>query len=285
MTLGEIYKEGKNILKNANIDNYSFDVMCIIGHCFNLKRHDLSVQQNRTVSNSEKNIFFKLIEKRKNHYPLQYILGQCNFMGNEFKIGEGVLIPRDDTEVLVNASTDILKCKENANVLDLCSGSGIVAISLAKKFKNTHFFSVELSNKAISYLLSNIKTNHTKNVTPIKYDVLDSKLAIFRELKYKFDLIVSNPPYINSNDIITLQKEVQNEPKMALDGGEDGLVFYRAIAENWTQLLKNNGSICVEIGMGQKDSVVDIFRKAGLKDVNSRKDINGIDRVVCATKY
>ena len=97
MTLGEIYKEGKNILKNANIDNYSFDVMCIIGHCFNLKRHNLSVQQNRTVSNSEKNNFFKLIEKRKNHYPLQYILGQCNFMGNEFKIGDGVLIPRDDT--------------------------------------------------------------------------------------------------------------------------------------------------------------------------------------------
>ena len=137
MTLGEIYKEGKNILKNANIDNYSFDVMCIIDHCFNLKRHDLSVQQNRTVSNSEKNNFFKMIEKRKNHYPLQYILGQCNFMGNEFKIGEGVLIPRDDTEVLVNASTDILRDKENANVLDLCSGSGIVAISLAKKFEKT----------------------------------------------------------------------------------------------------------------------------------------------------
>ena len=160
-----------------------------------------------------------------------------------------------------------------------------MAISLAKKFKNVHFFSVELSNKAIFYLLSNIKTNHTKNVTPIKYDVLDSKLAIFHELEYKFDLIVSNPPYINSNDIIALQKEVQNEPKMALDGGEDGLVFYRAIAENWTQLLKNNSSICMEIGMGQKDSVVDIFKRAGLKGVNSRKDINGIDRVVCATKH
>lgn len=298
MTFEEVYVKGKKILNNANVLDYSFDAMCIFEHVFNLKRQDLILHKNDRVPKNKEDLFFKMINERKNHRPLQYILGKWNFMGNIFKVGEGVLIPRDDTEVLVNVATQKLNNYLKNNdisspfILDLCSGSGIIAITLAKLFPKATVFALELSDLALSFLNDNIKLNNSKNVIPIKFDVLKSDLTdliseikVFNDFaKPKFDLIVSNPPYIKSSDILNLQLEVQKEPSMALDGGIDGLSFYRAILNNWSSLLKENASLCVEIGFDQKSSVTKLFKGANFKNVESFKDINNLNRVIAGLK-
>ena len=298
MTFEEVYIKGKKILDSANIPDYAFDTMCIFEHVFNIKRPDLILYKNDCVPENNEYLFFKMINERENHRPLQYILGKCFFMGNTFKVGEGVLIPRDDTEVLVNVATQKLKnhLKNNAIslplILDLCSGSGIIAISLAKLFPEATIFAVEFSDIALAFLKDNIKLNNVKNVIPIKFDVLNSDLTgIISEIKTfndvsnpQFDLIISNPPYIKSSCIPHLQIEVQKEPQMALDGGIDGLDFYRTILNNWSLLLKDGASLCVEIGYDQKISVTKLFKDANFKNVESFKDINNLDRVVAGLK-
>lgn len=298
MTFEEVYIKGKKILDSADIPDYAFDTMCIFEHVFNIKRADLIFYKNDCASENKENLFFKMINERKNHRPLQYILGKCYFMGNIFKVGEGVLIPREDTEVLVNVATQKFKnhLKNNATnsllILDLCSGSGIIAISLAKLFPEATIFAVEFSDIALAFLKDNIKLNNVKNVIPIKFDVLNSDLTdIISEIKTfndvsnpQFDLIVSNPPYIKSSSIPHLQIEVQKEPQMALNGGIDGLDFYRTILNNWSLLLKDGASLCVEIGFDQKISVTKLFKDANLKNVESFKDINNLDRVVAGLK-
>lgn len=301
MTFEEIYIKGKEILDSANIPDYAFDTMCIFEHVFNIKRQDLILHKNDYAPENKVNLFFKMIDERKNHRPLQYILGKCSFMGNTFKVGESVLIPRDDTEVLVNVATqkfkNYLKNQSISSplILDLCSGSGIIAITLAKFFPQATVIAVELSDTALSFLKDNIKLNNAKNVIPIKFDVLKKDLSLFfskinssgniknSQVK-KFDLIVSNPPYIKSSVISSLQPEVQKEPKIALDGGSDGIDFYRAILNNWSTLLKNNASLCVEIGYDQKISTVKLFEKANLKNIETFKDINNLDRVIMGLK-
>lgn len=278
MTLSEAYKEGLKILTKAKIDSAAFDNMSIFEYCFNLKRHDLSLYRENAAKGKPLEKFFSCIEERKQGKPLQYILGFWTFMGRKFIVGEGVLIPRDDTEVLVNKALDLVKNRKNPQVLDLCSGSGAVAILLADNLKTAKIIAVEKSDEAIKYLKENIKINKVTNVTIKKLDILQDDIPF----KERFDLIVSNPPYIKSSEIKTLQKEVQFEPRLALDGGEDGLVFYRAIASIWKKCLKNSGSICVEIGMGQESEVSRIFEKEDFLNIKTLKDINGIDRVVYA---
>jgi len=298
MTFEEAYIKGKDILNSFNIPDYSFDTMCIFENVFNIKRQDLCLCKNESVPKDKENLFFDLIDKRKKHTPLQYILGKWNFMGSIFKVGEGVLIPRDDTEVLVNVSAQKLRdyIKNNSItsplILDLCSGSGIIAITLAKLFPKANVFALEFSDAALSFLNENIGLNNVKNVIPLKFDVLKSdftelisKVKVFNNFATcKFDLIVSNPPYIKSSDIPILQLEVQKEPSMALDGGVDGLRFYRSILNNWSALLKENASLCVEIGFDQKRSAVELFKKANFKNIETFKDINNLDRVVAGLK-
>lgn len=298
MTFEEVYIKGKKKLASANIPDYVFDTMCIFEHVFNIKRQDLILYKNDCVPENKSDLFFKMVNERENHRPLQYILGICSFMGNTFKVGEGVLIPRDDTEVLVNVATQKLKNyikDQSVNsplILDLCSGSGIIAISLAKLFPGATVFAVEFSDVALAFLKDNIKLNNVKNVVPIKFDVLKSDLMdLMSEIKNfngvakpKFDLIVSNPPYIKSSSISSLQLEVQKEPQMALDGGIDGLDFYKTILNNWSSLLKNNTSLCVEIGYDQKNSVKNLFENKNFKNIEAFKDINNLDRVVAGLK-
>lgn len=298
MTLEQIYIKGKQILKSFNIPDFDFDTMCIFEHAFNIKRQDLLIHKSCDAQQNKTDLFFKMIDERKNHRPLQYILGHWDFMGNTFKVGEGVLIPRDDTEVLVNVATQKLKDYlkkffiSSPLILDLCSGCGIVAITLAKLFPQATIFAVELSDIALSYLNNNIKLNKVSTVIPVKFDILKNDLSTFflkiKSLKNvqtpKFDSIVSNPPYIKSSDIASLQIEVQKEPQMALDGGCDGLTFYKSILNNWSVLLKENASLCVEIGFDQKISVKNLFENNNFKSVEIFKDINKLDRVVSGLK-
>ncbi len=282
MTLNEVYLEGKSILKSAKIESFSFDTMKIFEFCFNFGRQDIILFRN-TVADSKKALnFFELINQRANGKPLQYILGHWNFMDCKFKVGEGVLIPRDDTEVLVNKVFSQINNINRPKILDLCAGSGTISISLAKKRKDADIVAVELSEIALKYLKMNINLNKVKNVIPIQIDVLSATAGLNFE---KFDIIVSNPPYIPTEDLYSLQKEVLHEPKMALDGGDDGLKFYRAIVKNWVRFFKKTGCICVEIGINQSNEVVDIFKHANFKNIQTIKDLSGIDRVVAAKNF
>lgn len=276
MTLSDIYKQGKEILKNARVEDYDFDNRMIFEYCFNLKRHELSFFKDKIPSEKLKNKYFYCIEKRKNKVPLQYILGYWYFMGRKFKVKKGVLIPRDDTEVLVNVAVSKLKNIKNARILDLCTGTGIIAITLASIFKDARIIAADISDVALDVLKKNITLNKVDNIIVKKIDVLN-----FNDLKFNdLDLIVSNPPYIPKNDIKSLQDEVKFEPKLALDGGKDGLDFYRAITKNFKHLLKPNGDICFEVGIKQSFDVMKILSSNGFYDIKIAKDINNIDRVV-----
>ena len=279
MTLNEVYLKGKNILKNAKIDSFAFDAMKIFEFCFNFDRQDIILYRNTEAEPKKVLNFFELINQRANGRPLQYILGNWNFMDSTFTVGEGVLIPRDDTEVLVNEVLAQISTTKAPQILDLCAGAGTISISLAQKRDDAKIFAAELSDIALKYLKMNINLNEVKNVTQIKLDVLFATNKLNFE---KFDVIVSNPPYIPTVDLNSLQKEVLYEPKMALDGGDDGLKFYRAIAKNWSRFLKKTGCICVEIGIGQANNVVDIFKCANFKNIRVKKDLNGIERVITA---
>ena len=281
MTLNEVYLRGKKILSQACCDAPAFDAMRIFEMCFGLSRQDVILTRNTFADEVKAAKFFELIRQRASGRPLQYILGRWNFMGNEFKVGEGVLVPRDDTEVLVNAALDCIKDVNSPGILDLCTGPGTIAITLAKQRPDATIVAVELSDVALCYLKENVALNEVKNVIPVQFDVLLGANSFEYD---DFDIIVSNPPYIPTSDLKNLQIEVKKEPQMALDGGDDGLKFYRAIARDWTKCLKKDGPLCVEVGQGQANDVKSIFKKAGLDNIAIKHDLSNIERVVVAKK-
>ena len=211
------------------------------------------------------------LELRLKHEPLQYILGEWEFYGLPFKVGSGVLIPRQDTETLVETVLPLIE-KGKTRVFDLCAGSGCIGITLAKLggAKVTFF---EKSCEAIGYLEQNLRLNNV-DATVLQYDVLG------QPYNGKADIIVSNPPYIKTVVLNSLDTEVKYEPSMALDGGEDGLDFYRHISTAWKPSLETGGYLAFEIGFDQGDAVQEIMRSAGFSDVTFKKDICGHDRVV-----
>ena len=224
----------------------------------------------KQIYNAYKGDYKKAVKLRKK-LPLQYILGEWEFYSLPFKVGKGVLIPRPETELLIDVAKDLIK--NDSLVIDLCSGSGAIAITLSK-LKNIHIDALEKYNKAIKYLNKNINLNNA-DVTVIKKD-------LFKFIpQKKYDFILSNPPYILKKDLKGLQKEVQKEPKTALDGGKDGLKFYRKIA-SLTPFLKKGGNIIVEVGINEAESVASIFQENGL-ETKIYKDLNGIERVVFGT--
>jgi len=196
------------------------------------------------------------------------------------QVGEGVLIPREETELLVYTAADLLKNRERPRILDLCSGTGAVALGLASLLLNAEITAVELYDQAFTYLNVNIRETGLQNVTPVQLDILNPQNA---ENYSMLDCIVSNPPYVTSGELPTLQSEVRSEPHTALDGGMDGLVFYRAIASLWLPKLKHGGAAAVEVGEGQAAEVAALFQAAGLTDIRMVKDFNAIERVVAGT--
>jgi len=216
-----------------------------------------------------------LCSKRIRGEPLQYLLHEWEFYSLKFKVGAGVLIPRADTEVLVDSALEFLKTQKSADVVDLCSGSGCVAVSIAKNAPDCHVKAIEKSPDAFEFLKENIALNQV-DIQPILGDITTDVDGVY-------DLVVSNPPYIKRNIISSLQAEVQHEPFMALDGGADGLFFYRIIAEKWFHHVKNRGKIMVEIGYDQSEDVCKIFETLGLSNIKTIKDYSGNDRVIVGT--
>ena len=281
MTFSQIYLNGKERLAKAGIESPAFEAMCLLEAVFGLNRQSLAVRGEETAPNGEIVVFNDMIQQRCTKRPLQYILGKWPFMDLTLEVGEGVLIPREDTEVLVRTADECLRGKSQPQVLDLCAGTGAVGLAFAAMRRSVTVTCVEFHNEAFDFLQRNIAANGGESsVTAVRADVLQPPDP---EVFTQVDAILSNPPYIISAEIDTLQEEVQREPREALDGGEDGLRFYRAIAEHWVTLLKPGGLLAVEVGEGQARDVAELFRQAGLCNLRFAQDFNGIDRVVFGT--
>lgn len=279
MTVGEAYRKTKDILTEAGFEAPAFEALCLTEKVFGFNRLALITKGEETVASEEKlAVLAELTEKRLNHEPLQYLLGKWSFMGIDLLVGEGVLVPRDDTEVVTSLCIDYLSCKESPNVIDLCAGSGAISLAL-EKYANCKVTAVELSDKAFSYLTQNIKLNNSA-VNALNGDIFECHKDIADN---SLDLIVSNPPYIKTADIASLQKEVQHEPAMALDGGESGLDFYRRIVPLWKSKLKAGGALAFELGEGQYDEVSRILAGNGFGGITESIDFGGIQRAIIGT--
>ena len=279
MTVGEAYRKTKDILTEAGFEAPAFEALCLTEKVFGFNRLALITKGEETVASEKKlAVLAELTEKRLNHEPLQYLLGKWSFMGIDLLVGEGVLVPRDDTEVVTSLCIDYLSCKESPNVIDLCAGSGAISLAL-EKYANCKVTAVELSDKAFSYLTQNIKLNNSA-VNALNGDIFECHKDIADN---SLDLIVSNPPYIKTADIASLQKEVQHEPAMALDGGESGLDFYRRIVPLWKSKLKAGGALAFELGEGQYDEVSRILADNGFGGITESIDFGGIQRAIIGT--
>ncbi|MBQ8859857.1 MAG: peptide chain release factor N(5)-glutamine methyltransferase [Ruminococcus sp.] len=278
MTIKEAFNFTKQELIKAGVSNPAFDAIYIFEHVFSLSRTDITIYGDKEVESEKLSKLSECIRRRKNNEPVQYIIGKWYFMGNEFKVSSGVLIPRDDTEVLVRACMELLDGKASPVIADLCSGSGIIAVILKQHFADATVYAVEKSDIAYSFLCENAKHNNTeiKTLHADLYDCVDT----FED--NSLDLLVSNPPYIISDEISSLQKEVQFEPKLALDGGEDGYSFYRGIIEHYPKKLKKGGIIAFEIGEGQFEYIKKLLENASFKDVRGYLDLGNTVRAVIA---
>ena len=279
MTISELEKLGSQKLRASDKENPDFDARCLLEFVLNLNPTKYLLNRSEEVDSACAEKFLSLVERRSNGEPLQYILGKWEFMGLPFYVGEGVLIPRPETEMLVEFALDFLKDKKNPVVIDLCSGSGCIAISVAKHLPNAKVYAVEKSDLAFPYLKKNIWLNCVFNVSAVHGDIFDRTLLS----DIKPDLILSNPPYIRSPEIASLQSEVRNEPSMALDGGEDGLIFYREIADGWLDRLGTGGAIEVECAEDQTEDIIRMFSEK-TQYAEAFNDLSGLPRTVTAIK-
>lgn len=278
MTIKETLRKGIIELKVNNIQEPSLKARLLLQYILNKPRQYLIVYDNEQLTLRQEVNFFKGIKKLAKGIPLQHITHSQEFMKMTFYVNEDVLIPRPDTEILVEEVIKIAKRINAKKILDLCTGSGAIAISLAKYIEDSQITAVDISDKAISVAKLNAKNNNVENqITFVESD-------LFKQLsKEKYDIIVSNPPYIKKEIIKSLDKEVQNEPKIALDGGYDGLDFYRKIISNADEFLKFTGYVCLEIGYDQKEDVLELLKNEGkYVDTSCKKDLFDNDRVIIA---
>ncbi len=278
MTIKELLNQAVIMLKNENIDAPKNKARMLLQATLKKSREYLMIYDNEEVENIDRDRYIKNVKRLILGEPLQYITGIQEFMKLNFLVTKDVLIPRPDTEILVE---EVIRKAENISnpvILDLCTGSGAIAVSLAKYIKNVHICAVDISSKALEIAKKNAELNGVKN----NIEFIESNL--FDKIKErKFDIIVSNPPYIETETIKTLSKDVQSEPKIALDGGKDGLDFYRKIADSGSKYLNRQGYICLEIGYNQRIAVRQILEnKKRYVNINCIKDLCGNDRVVTA---
>ena len=307
MKLQELIQNSKHELDSLNVEDADIKLKILIEYVFKISKEKLILKYKDAINEKQVEEFRKLLKKLENGIPIQYIINNQEFMGLNFYVDENVLIPQPDTEILVeevikycnelrnNESEDketnkdykeniekepiINKEDKNINkktikILDLCTGSGIIGISIYKYLENVEIYASDISQKALNIAEKNTNLNNAK-INFINSDM-------FENIHIKdFDIIVSNPPYIESKVIESLSKEVQNEPKLALDGGEDGLKFYRCILENAKDYLRKNGAIFLEIGYDQKEKIEEILKSYKIyKETKCIKDFGGNNRVI-----
>lgn len=277
-SIGKLLDMGSKELKENDIDTYMLDAQLLLGNVLAKDKLYIITNRDKNVSIKDEKEYFNLIKKRKSSMPVKYILGETEFMGLDFYLEEGVLIPRADTEILVEELLSIIKEDEKLNVCDLCSGSGAIGISLAVYRKNILVDEIDYYDVPEKITMENI-TRHGVNdrVKFIKSDLLSYPI---REEK-KYNIIVSNPPYIKASEINNLMDDVKiYEPHTALDGGSDGLIFYRRIIEESKITLINNGILAFEIGYDQGKEVMNLMESAGFSNIKLIRDLAGLDRVL-----
>ncbi len=280
---------GRMLLKNSNIENFKSECLMILSHVLNKNSTFIFTYPKYELKDYEYNQFMTYIDRRCNNEPLQYILGSQEFMGLNFKVNTSVLIPRQDTEILVETVLNNLPSLKEISILDIGTGSGCIAISLAHFIKNSYIVALDISKTALEVAYYNACEN--KVVDKI-YFLESNLLSSFEDpnsklvdiIKNKFDIIVSNPPYISLDEMKTLDKEVFHfEPHSALYGGIDGLDFYKKIITQSTNFLKPNGLLTFEVGYNQSMSVSSLMKDT-YKDIKIIKDFNKIDRVIIGKK-
>ena len=277
MTYKESYERGKRVLAEAGIDEAELDARLLLEHICGTCRNDLLAHGDREVSRQEQVAYLNLLERRGERIPLQYVLGVQDFMGLEFKVNENVLIPRQDTEILVEEA--LRELHDGMDILDLCTGSGCILISLLRYSNDCTGLGVDLSEGALAVAEENAeKLLSDKQIRFLKSDLFEGVNGVY-------DRIVSNPPYIPGGVIETLMPEVkEHEPLQALDGGEDGLYFYRKITEQCGNYLKPGGMLYFEIGYDQGEAVSGLLSEAGFREIRVVKDYGGLDRVVSGVR-
>lgn len=274
VSLKVLYSDTVQRLRDGKVSGAQFEAMCMLTDICGTDKNDVIFGKEADIS---KPILDKLnvaVKKRSQGEPLQYLLGKWEFYGMPFFVGKGVLIPRQDTETIVDAALE--SAKDNFVCVDLCSGSGCIAAALKKNKPDMSIYAVELSDDACCYFEKNMELNKT-DVTLIKGDVCDKE--ILNKIP-QCDLIVSNPPYLTKYDMEHLQNEVRYEPETALYGGDDGLDMYRKITNLWKDKLNHGGTLIYEIGIGQEREVGKIMLENGFYDIIGKKDLNGIVRAV-----
>ncbi len=277
-TIGELLIDGNKILKEANIDTYILDVQLLLGKVLGKDKLYLITNKEEEVSKIKEKEFYKLINQRKDKMPIKYILKSAEFMGLEFQVEEGVLIPRGDTEILVEETLKFIKNERRYDICDLCCGSGAIGISIAYLKENTNVDLIDYYEIPEKVTKKNIRKHNLDSRTNfIKSDLLKEPISMNK----KYDILVSNPPYIKDEVIETLMDDVKKyEPHTALSGGEDGLYFYKKIIDDSNKILKDNGVLAFEIGHDQGKEVSDLMIEKGYKNVRVIKDLAGHDRVV-----
>jgi len=270
--------EAKKILKENNVLEYSLDAEIFMMKTVGMTKPMIIAHDDSILSAEEESQFFDMVEKRISGVPSQYIIGKCEFMGYEFFVDENVLIPRGDTEVLVETVLEYAQKENFKTALDMCTGSGCIGISLYLNGINNVTLS-DISKGALLVAKKNAEYLNAENICIIESDLFES----FNN--EKFDCIVSNPPYIRTDVIPTLMREVKdNEPMGALDGGKDGLYFYRKITDECRKYLNDGGYLFFEIGYDQSEDLHIIMNENGFSDVKTIKDYAGNDRVVFGIK-
>ncbi len=280
-TRQELYREMLRMLTEAETEyaetECGFIIEFVTGRRY-MEYVKLSPNEKSDPDDAEKAL--AICMRRAKGEPLQYIFGEWDFFGLTFKVGNGVLIPRADTEVLVEKALELISQKEEIQMIDLCSGSGCIPAAVAHVNGKVRGYALEKSVEAFPYLEENL-TAHAPSVKPILCDVLDEKnVKLYKDI----DIITANPPYLTDRDMTELQEEVKHEPVMALHGGSDGLYFYREIARLWKSALKEGGWLVFEMGLGQYSDVMDIMAENGYKDIGFTCDYAGIERVVFGRK-
>lgn len=271
MEYGALYRLGVEKLKEAQIKEAELDARLLLEEVCGTNRNDLLVHEKNPVSEENYNCYVNYIEKRSRHIPLQHILGYQEFMGLHFVVTPDVLIPRQDTETLVEEVMRFLH--DGMRILDVCTGSGCILLSLLKYSNDCKGTGCDLSEKAVSVAEENARA------LGISAEFVQSDL--FENIRGRYEIIVSNPPYIASEEIPALMEEVrEHDPLMALDGGKDGLYFYREIIKQAGDYLYPGGMLFFEIGCGQAADVSGYMRQAGYQDITICKDLSGLDRVV-----
>lgn len=279
MTYRECYEKGSRILNEAGIEEFTLDARLLLEAVCGTNRNDLLVHGEQPVEPEAEEKYFGWIGKRAGRIPLQQLTGEQDFMGLTFTVNENVLIPRQDTEILVE---EVLKeLHDGMRILDMCTGSGCILLSLLHYSNDCEGLGVDLSAEAMEVAGRNV----LKVLTPEKAEhVHFLQSDLFEKVEGKFEIIVSNPPYIASAEVDRLMPEVRDhEPRMALDGTEDGLHFYRRIIEEAGKHLVSSGMLFLEIGYDQGQAVSELMRTEGYCEVQVVQDYAGLDRVVLGT--